>query len=252
MRREISDANFTYPESDGLPMADNTKQYDWITYIKSNLDIIFAKDEAVFIAGNLYWYPVENQVKTRVAPDVMVVLGLPKGDRSSYRQWEEENVVPQVVFEIISPTNTPLEMSKKLAWYDRFGVREYYAYDPQTLEFAAWFREGDLLMQLEDSKLADLTSPLLGIRLEWEDDNGLCLWRPDNEPFKTPVEMEMEKEEALFKAESEFERAEVERNRAESEFERAELEKYRAAEAELKVRKLALKLKELGIDPEIL
>ena len=31
-----------YPDSDGNPMSDNTKQYEWIVKIKENLEILFA------------------------------------------------------------------------------------------------------------------------------------------------------------------------------------------------------------------
>ena len=31
-----------YPDSDGQPMADNTKQFRWIVTIKENLEILFA------------------------------------------------------------------------------------------------------------------------------------------------------------------------------------------------------------------
>ena len=78
-----------YPDSDGQPMADNTKQFRWITVIKSNLDWLFQNEELVFVAGDLLWYPVEGNPKYRVAPDAMVVFGRPKGDRASYKQWEE-------------------------------------------------------------------------------------------------------------------------------------------------------------------
>jgi Uma2 family endonuclease len=47
-----------------------------------------------------------------VAPDVMVVFGRPKGERRSYRQWQEGNIAPQVVFEILSSGNTLKEMAK--------------------------------------------------------------------------------------------------------------------------------------------
>lgn len=30
-----------YPESDGQPMAENTKQFRWIVTIKENLEILF-------------------------------------------------------------------------------------------------------------------------------------------------------------------------------------------------------------------
>ena len=108
-------------------MADNTKQFRWITLIHGNLSWLFANDEIVFVAGDLLWYPVEGNNKLRQAPDVMVVFGVPKGDRGSYQQWKENNIAPQVVFEILSPGNTPKEMERKLLFYDRYGVERTFS-----------------------------------------------------------------------------------------------------------------------------
>ena len=60
----------------------------------------------MFIAGDMLWYPVARNTSIRQAPDVMVVFGRPKGDRGSYIQTQEEDIAPQVVFEILSPGNT--------------------------------------------------------------------------------------------------------------------------------------------------
>lgn len=115
-----------YPESDGKPMADNTKQFRWIVTIKENLEILFASQSDVFIAGDLLWYPVEGNNKLCQAPYIMVVFGRPKADRGSYLQWKENNIAPQVVFEVLSPSNTTKEMTNKLLFYQRYGVEEYY------------------------------------------------------------------------------------------------------------------------------
>lgn len=122
------DRQIIYPDSDGQPMADNTEQFEWIVLLKENLECLFAKDPNVFVGGDLLWYPVEGHPEIRVAPDVMVALGRPKGKRGSYRQWQENNQPPQVVFEILSPGNTLKEMAKKLKFYDHHGVEEYYIY----------------------------------------------------------------------------------------------------------------------------
>src|SRR6266481_5332706 len=87
-----------YPESDGKPMADNTKQLRWIVVLFGNLSALFRDRQDVFVAANLFWYPVEGENEVRAAPDVLVVFGRPKGDRGSYRQWEEDNVPMTVVF----------------------------------------------------------------------------------------------------------------------------------------------------------
>ncbi len=106
-----------YPESDGQPMADNTVQFQWITTIKGGLDAVFMNDPNVFVAGDLLWYPVEGDNTIRRAPDVMVVFGRPKGHRGSYLQWREDNIAPQVVFEILSPGNRLGESERKFAFY---------------------------------------------------------------------------------------------------------------------------------------
>ena len=36
-----------YPDRDGLPLSDNTKQFRWIVTIKENLELIYAQDANV-------------------------------------------------------------------------------------------------------------------------------------------------------------------------------------------------------------
>src|SRR5687767_8818799 len=86
-----------YPERDGKPMADNTKQFLWIQTIEGNLQSLFRDRADVFVAGDNLWYPVEGELEIRQAPDVYVVFGRPKGHRGSYKQWEEDNVPLTVV-----------------------------------------------------------------------------------------------------------------------------------------------------------
>jgi Uma2 family endonuclease len=85
--QSFSESEIIYPDSDGKPMADNTKQFRWIVTIKENLECLFAENNNVFIAGDLLWYPVRGDNKICQAPDAMVVFGRPKGDRGSYKQW---------------------------------------------------------------------------------------------------------------------------------------------------------------------
>ncbi len=107
-------------------MSNNTEQFDWIVMIKENLECLFANDPNVFVAGDLLWYPIEGDNTIRTAPDAMVVFGRPKGRRGSYMQWVEGGIAPQVAFEILSPGNRTSEMAKKLKFYERYGVEEYY------------------------------------------------------------------------------------------------------------------------------
>ena len=115
-----------YPETDGQPMTNSTTQADVMMTLKGNLEVRFRDRDDVFVAMDLFWYPVKGKPKIRLAPDVLVALGRPKDPRRSYKQWEEDNILPQVVFAVQSEANTPTEMRAKFRFYQRYGVQEYY------------------------------------------------------------------------------------------------------------------------------
>jgi len=194
-----------YPDSDGKPMADNTIQFRWIVLIKENLELIFADTADVFVAGDLFWYPVEGHPEICVAPDVMVAFGRAKGDRGSYQQWRENNIAPQVVFEILSPGNRLKEMTKKLQFYDRYGVEEYYIYDPETNELNGLYKNDNRLNVIEDTH--NWVSPRLQIRFAIEEGD-LKIYRPDGQKFLTTLELNRYAEQEHQRAEQEYDRAE--------------------------------------------
>lgn len=232
--------NLIYPDSDGQPMAENTQQFQWIVVIKENLEILFANRPDVFVAGDLFWYPVEGDNKTRQAPDAMVAIGRPKGHRGSYRQWEEDNIAPQVVFEIISPGNRLAEMNRKFKFYERYGVEEYYIYDPERLDLAGWLRKDGELAMIEE--MSGWVSPRLQIRFEFPP-TGLELYYPDGRRFLTSVELHQQAEAAQQQAEAARQQAQESEQRA------RQLEEELAAE-KVRSQRLAEQLKRLGIDPD--
>jgi Uma2 family endonuclease len=172
-----------YPDSDSKPMSDNPKQFRWTTTIKYNLDWLFTNDRNIFIAGDLLWYPVEGNPKRRVAPDVMVVFGRPKGNRGSYKQWLEDEIPPNVVFEILSPDNTANKMAHKLAFYECHQVEEYYIYDPDNNALSGWKREDNYLTEI--IAIQDWCSPKLGIRFDLNTAPELQIYHPNGLPFST-------------------------------------------------------------------
>ena len=200
------DPDDPYPESDGQPMAENTEQYDWLVKIKENLEILFADREDVFVAGDLLWYPVpDRQVSGPIAPDVMVAFGRPKGKRGSYRQWEEESIAPQVVFEVLSPANSRMEMANKLRFYDQYGVEEYYIYDPERHHLEIWLRQQERLKRV--SHLKSWISLRLNIRFVLTLDT-LEIYDPEGWPFLSSVALARWAKSAVARAEQEAARAE--------------------------------------------
>jgi Uma2 family endonuclease len=218
-----------YPDSDGEPMAENTEQYEWITLVKGNLDIIFGANPNVFVAGDLFWYPVEGNNTIRRAPDVMVAFGRPKGRRGSYMQWLEGGIAPQVVFEILSPSNRGPELALKFEFYQTYGVEEYYIYDPDFDTLEGSLREDGTLREIP--VMNDWRSPRLGIRFEWIE-NQLQLYAPDGQPFISMTDYAEAVKEQRRRADEQEHRAEEQRRQAEEQRRQAEEQRRRADEQE--------------------
>jgi Uma2 family endonuclease len=211
------------PETDGLPIAENTLQFQWIVVIKEGLEVLFRNNPNVFIAGGLFWYPVEGDPTIRVAPDAMVVIGRPKGHRRSYRQWVEGGIAPQVVFEVLSPGNRGSELVRKFHFYEQYGVDEYYMYDPDDGDLAGWRRTENRLKEV--SQMDGFVSPRLGIKFEPGDgEDNLLIRYPDGRPFLTYGEM--------------FDRMEANERRADEEKRRADDAVRRVSELEARLRAL--------------
>ena len=225
-------AGIDYPDSDGEPMAENTLQFEWIVTIKGNLEILFLDRPDVFVAGDLFWYPVEGDPKTRTAPDAMVAIGRPKGYRGSYKQWEEGGIAPQVVFEVLSPANRGPEMSRKLKFYERFGVEEYILYDPDDKILTGYLRAGGQLVAID--RMDGWESPRLGIRFDISD-SPLKIYGPDGQLFLTFTELELR-------------RRELARERDDLASQRNDLERQLEDQRE-RTRRLEAKLRDLGIEP---
>jgi Uma2 family endonuclease len=169
-----------YPESDGKPMADDTLHFQWIVTIKEGLARAFARRPDIFVAGDLLWYPVEGRPDISAAPDAMVAIGRPAGDRRCYKQWEEAGVSPHVVFEMRTPNNSPAEMDRKLKFYQQFGVDEYYVYDPHRNVLNGWRRRNDWLDEIP--QMDGWVSPTLGIRFDLTG-RELTIFGADGRPF---------------------------------------------------------------------
>ena len=234
-------APIVYPDSDGKPMAENTLQYQWIVAVRENIALMYSDRADVLVAADNLVYPVEDNPRLCTAPDVYVAFGRPAGHRSSYKVWEEGDTFPQVIFEVLSPSNTQREMDAKREFYLEYGAEEYYVIDPDLNGVSIRVRKRRRLPEVNDPEA--FVSPRLGIRFRWEPDGELTILRPDGSPFQSFLELERARVEAELRAKSEQRRADKEKRRAdalqlERDSERAEKEKLKA------------KLRELGLDPD--
>jgi len=117
-----------YPESDGKPMGETEFHVEEIIYLIDALKDRYRDAPDVYVGGDMFLYYVEGDPKKVVAPDVFVVLGVPKRKRRTYKLWEE-GLPPTLAIEVTSASTRQEDLNRK-ALYERLGVTEYILYDP--------------------------------------------------------------------------------------------------------------------------
>ena len=114
-----------YPSSDGRPMSDNMWQGKAITNADGDLESAHPK---ALVAADILVYPEKGNNRNRIAPDVLVALGLGTHKRSSYFVWEEGKP-PDWVLEVASPGTEAEDRGSKRRKYAEMGVPEYWMFD---------------------------------------------------------------------------------------------------------------------------
>lgn len=123
-----------YPDSDGEPMAENDPQYYCITDTRFALQQYFRDNSQVYVGADLLVYYEEGDPTKSVAPDVLVVFGVPNHLRRKFLIWEEGKA-PDVVFEFASEGTWRADLEWKRGLYFGLGVREYILFDPSATYF---------------------------------------------------------------------------------------------------------------------
>jgi Uma2 family endonuclease len=90
-----------------------------------------------------------------VQPDITVVLTSNPGkfEKSFYG-------VPDMIFEVLSPGNSNFDLVRKKALYEKFGVAEYWAVNPETKECFGYSLAIGRYNELKPA-VASIDSPLL-------------------------------------------------------------------------------------------
>ncbi len=177
----VGDAEIFYPESDGEPMAETDVHAKLLMDLRMALDIFFAERDDIYVSGNIMFYYSEGNPKEVISPDVMVCFGIPKGDRRSYKTWEENSVVPSVVIKLSSRGTWSKDLDEKYFLYERLGVKEYYIFNPLYPKKSPVF----LAFRLEDGEYHRIStgddrvkSDVLGLELVVLNNN-LRLFNPN-------------------------------------------------------------------------
>ena len=165
-----ADSDLDYPTGDGKPMAESDVHRDDMNDLIQTLQAYFAADPDVYVSGNLLVFYEQGNRRKHVAPDVLVVRGVPKlPPRLHYLVWREGRA-PDLVIELTSKTTRREDQKKKLALYrDVLRVPEYFLFDPFEDYLKPPF-QGYRLIAGEYRAIAPLAgrlpSAVLGLHLE--------------------------------------------------------------------------------------
>ncbi|MBW4594548.1 MAG: Uma2 family endonuclease [Brasilonema angustatum HA4187-MV1] len=131
---------FTLPTTEELPCSDDTPVDNEDQNFLPNLLLFIL--ESIWANRNDWFFGIDMGIYhttgvshlVPVIPDGFLSLGVERRkagkSRLSYAVWEEEEVVPKFVLEVVSKTPGD-EYDKKLEIYTKLGVLYYVIYNPQ-------------------------------------------------------------------------------------------------------------------------
>ena len=167
--------------------------YLYDSSILTSLVIHFADEPNVTVASEVPvgpGLPVRDDARI---PDLLVVRD---GDRELMEEQrgyaiDRQGKAPDFVLEVASPTTGRVDYTDKRTDYERFGVAEYWRFDPSGGEYHDAALAGDLLVEgkyepiaietLDDGRLRGY-SEALGLYVCWEDGH-LRFFDPGTESY---------------------------------------------------------------------
>ena len=119
-----------YPCEDGLPMASSPEQVEVMVDTRDALVNYFASRPNVHLGLDQLVYDRQGDNTSCLAPDVLVTFDVRRKVEKSYRIWLVGKP-PDVVWEFGSDSTWKGDAKEKKARYRKWGVSEYWLYDPQ-------------------------------------------------------------------------------------------------------------------------
>ncbi|HEY2291728.1 MAG TPA: Uma2 family endonuclease [Thermoanaerobaculia bacterium] len=205
----------------------------------ANIFVYYSVEQAREVAEE-----VRNNLPEKAfrGPDVFWVGGAdPDREREAWIAWEEGGRLPDVVFEMLSPSTAKKDRTEKRDLYARvFHAAEYFMYEPKTRKLEGLRLAGHFYQPIQPDEHGRLWSEQLGA--------AVGLWRGIVERKRGVWVRLFRSDGGLIptEAEAERQRAEAERRQAQAERQRAEMERQRAEAAEAELARLRALLAERG------
>jgi Uma2 family endonuclease len=194
-----------YPDSDGEPMGETDYHITALIYLREALKARYRKRRDIYIAADMFLYYEEGDPAARKAPDVMVVKGVRKYARRSFKTWVE-GAIPCVIIELISAKTWKEDLEEKPLLFARLGVTEYFLFDPEGENLIpplqGYRRKGKRFVPLVPAADGSLVSQQLGLRLVPERELPRLVDLKTNQPLLTTDELLVQAEETARRAEA--------------------------------------------------
>ena len=166
-----------YPE--GHWTAQSVWQGDAVWQATAALRNHFRDRADVLVAMTLVVYYERGDNTAWLQPEVLVVLGVGRGNRSSYKVWEEGKA-PDFVLEVALPSTAGSNARRKAKEYAWIGVREYWRLDPEgslmETPLEGWVASGGRYDRVEPigctGRGGHLRSRVLGLDLRCQRQDG--------------------------------------------------------------------------------
>jgi Uma2 family endonuclease len=219
-----------YPTTDGKPMAETDWHRNLMFALIETLKVFYAAKRRVYVSGNLLLFYEPGNKRKHISPDVFVVKGVRKHDRSNYLLWQEPRG-SDLVIELTSSTMRHEDLNRKFKLYrDVLKVKEYFLFDP-TEDYLDPPQQGYRLRkgvyQPIHAVQGRLPSRVLGLHLE-RDGEELRLFDPAaGHWLPTPAEQTARERQARQQAEADRDREKQARQQAEQDKRRVEAENER-------------------------
>lgn len=218
----------TQIESDE-PEMESSIHYMQLLLLVSCLEWLWQERNDYFIGANLTIYFSRQQLRNRDfrGSDFFLVQPTQKRPRKSWVVWEEEGQYPNLIVELLSTSTATVDRTiKKELYQNRFRTPEYFWFSPETLEFSGFRLIGHQYQEITLDDRGWRWSEELGLYLGVEAER-LRYFTVEGVKVPTPEEAARSEMERVQRVELELG---LERQRSE---------------------RLAEKLRELGIDPEL-
>jgi Uma2 family endonuclease len=197
-----------------------------------------------FIGANMFVYYSTRQIRSQdfKGPDVFIVKEVDgTKPRLSWIAWDEDSRLPDVIFELLSPSTEEYDLGGKKQLYERtFRTREYFCVAPEVERLLGWrLNEANRYTPLTPDERGWLWSEELGL---W-----LGAWRGSylGEEHTWLRFYTQEGALALLPEEAERQRADAAEQRAESAEQQAQAEHQRAEELIARLAELETELRRM-------